>query len=85
MATRTISLEIEAHERLRAARRTPNESLSQVVMRARWPERTITAAELVESYRTHGPCLDEDGIAIVEELKRTAEPPQDRWPMDPES
>lgn len=34
MATKTISLKLEAYEKLRAARRSPDESFSEVVMRA---------------------------------------------------
>jgi len=46
MSTKTISVKIEAYERLRAARRYPDESFSEVVLRARWPEDTVTAGEL---------------------------------------
>ena len=41
MATKTISLKLDAYEKLRAARRQPTESFSQVILRARWPEETI--------------------------------------------
>ena len=37
MATKTISLELDAYERLRKARRTPSESFSSVVRRAVFP------------------------------------------------
>ncbi len=42
MAVRTISLKTEAYERLKAARRYPAESFSEVVLRATWPEDTVT-------------------------------------------
>ncbi|MEM7144189.1 MAG: antitoxin VapB family protein [Verrucomicrobiota bacterium] len=36
MATKTISLELDAYERLRRAKRSPRESFSEVVRRAQW-------------------------------------------------
>jgi hypothetical protein len=36
MSTKTVSLKKEAYDRLRAARRYPGESFSDVVLRARW-------------------------------------------------
>jgi predicted CopG family antitoxin len=54
MATKTISLKIEAWERLRRARLTPDESFSEVVLRAEWPERGMTARELRAVYDREG-------------------------------
>ena len=44
MAIKTVSLKSEAYEPLRSARRYPGESFSEVILRARWPEDTITGA-----------------------------------------
>lgn len=79
MATKTISLKVEAYERLKAARRTPDESFSQVVMRARWPDQTVTGGELLRLCRERGPLLSEEGIRVIEELKRDDQPPEDKW------
>ena len=47
LSTKTISLKLEAYDRLRSARRYPAESFSEVVLRASWPEDTITARDLL--------------------------------------
>lgn len=54
MARKTVSLSLDAYERLRAARRHPGESFSQVILRARWPELTITGGELLQLMRDRG-------------------------------
>ncbi len=79
MATKTISLKVEAYERLKAARRTPDESFSQVVMRAQWPGHTVTGAELLRLVQKRGPLLSEEGRRIVQELNRSDAPPEDKW------
>lgn len=79
MATKTISLRIEAYERLKAARRYPDESFSQVVLRARWPEQTITGAELLARAAAEGPCFDESSLDRIEELGRWDPPGRDKW------
>lgn len=47
MAIKTVSLKTEAYERLKTARRYPGESFSEVILRASWPEDTITGEELL--------------------------------------
>ncbi len=64
MASKTISLSIEAYERLKQHRRGPEDSLSRVVMRAKWDEDTITAAELLESWEQR------PALYSIEELER---------------
>lgn len=79
MGTKTISLKDEAYNRLRAARRYPGESFSEVVLRATWPEDTITAGALLSAYRTHGARFTEAELERVEALKRLDSPPEDNW------
>jgi hypothetical protein len=50
MATKTISLELDAYDKLRRAKREPRESFSSVVRRARWDEMT-GADQLLERLR----------------------------------
>jgi predicted CopG family antitoxin len=84
MGTKTISLKQEAYERLRAARRYPGESFSEIVLRATWPESTVTARELLEHYarrkgragRAHFASAELDR---VEALGRRDAPPEDKW------
>jgi predicted CopG family antitoxin len=82
MATKTISLRLDAYEKLRQARRSPSESFTDVVLRATWPEKSVTGAELLEIYRKHGPFFSEEGLRIIEELKADDRPPEDKWQRD---
>jgi predicted CopG family antitoxin len=79
MSVKTISLKLEAYERLRAAKRYPGESFSQVVLRATWPEDTITARELLARARRRGALFSEEELDRVDALKRRDAPPEDKW------
>ncbi len=79
MPTKTVSVRIEAYEKLKRARRYEGESFSEVVLRARWPEETITARELARIYREKGPFFDENELARIERLKRDDQPPENKW------
>lgn len=47
MATKTITLELDAYERLRRAKTSDRESFSEVVRRARWDEAPSTGAAIL--------------------------------------
>ncbi len=79
MAVKTVSLKIEAYERLRSARRYPGESFSEVILRARWPEDTITGAELLRRYSEHGASLTDRQLDAIEAAVAAARPPEDKW------
>jgi predicted CopG family antitoxin len=79
MSTKTISLKMEAYKKLKAARRYPEESFSEVILRATWPEQTITAGEFLERYRNQGPFFKEIELTRIEKLKRSDRPPVDKW------
>jgi len=51
MATKTIDLEVDAFEKLETARWTPEESFSDVVRRAQFPQRAHLACELLEEFQ----------------------------------
>ena len=78
MSTKTISLKKEAYERLRAARRYPSESFSEVVLRATWAEDTITARALLDR-RLKGPHLSGEALDRIEALKNAQRTPEDKW------
>ena len=82
MSTKTISLKLEAYERLRRARRHPGESFSEVILRAVWPNRTLTGAELLELCRNRGPSFSEAGLSAIERAKESDGPPEDKWGRD---
>lgn len=79
MSSKTISVTIEAYARLRTARRDPGESLSEVVLRARWPEDTVTARELRALARSRDARLSDADLDRIEALKRLDAPPEDKW------
>jgi hypothetical protein len=79
MATKTISVRIEAYEKLRTARRYPTESFSEVILRAHWPEETVTAAEWLHRSRESGPRLTAAELDRIDALKVADAPPEDKW------
>lgn len=79
MGTKTISLKDEAYRRLKAARRYPDESFSEVVLRATWPEDTISAKALLGLFRARHIHLRPDELDRIAELKAHDRPPEDKW------
>lgn len=75
MATKTISLELDAYEKLKQAKRQPRESFSSVVRRAHWHEMT-EAGQLLENLRTLYRLrpqifLDDEALNGIEERARS--------------
>ena len=79
MGTKTISLKDEAYSRLKAARRYMDESFSEVVLRATWPEDTVTAEAFLRLVRERRHRFTEEEAARIEEMKRDDQPPEDKW------
>ena len=79
MSVKTISLKLEAYDRLRTARRYPTESFSAVVLRATWPEDTVTAGQLLSLRRSPASRFTVEELDRVDELKRHDTPPEDKW------
>ncbi len=82
MPSKTISLRLEAYERLRRARRHAGESFSDVVMRARWAEEPVTAGQFLKQVRERGPTYDAVGLDTLEQLKAGDRPAEDKWTQE---
>lgn len=78
MATKTISIDVEAYERLRRARRAPDESFSRVIKRARWPNELRTAAGLLSALE-EAPLTDRATVERLDEAQTKDTPPEDPW------
>jgi predicted CopG family antitoxin len=78
MATKTISVDLEAYERLWRARRSSDESFSQVIKRAVWAREERTAAGLLEAL-AGAPPVDEAVLERLEAAQRADAPPEDPW------
>jgi hypothetical protein len=78
MVTKRISLELEAYNKLAAARRYPGESFSGAVLGVIWPERIVIAGELLEICLKRGPLFDSEALERVERLKEVDEPPKNK-------
>lgn len=78
MATKTISLRLEAYERLRRAKRD-GESFSDVVMRARWDDVPVTGRELLSVMRERGPVYTSRELDAVEALEEDVPSDRDKW------
>jgi hypothetical protein len=78
MATKTISLELDAYEKLRAAKKA-GESFSEVVRRAIFPDEPLTGASLRSSLRGGGSRIREDDLDAVESADRRDPVPDNPW------
>ena len=79
MGTKTISLKDEAYNRLRDARRYRDESFSEVVLRATWPEDTVTARGLLDMMGARRAHLRIEDVERVAAHKQADQPPEDKW------
>ena len=78
MATKTISIDLDAYERLRRARRSRSESFSMVIKRAIWPAPPRTAGALLKASADTA-VMDEDVLDRMETIQRGDEPTENPW------
>ena len=74
MATKTITLELDAYEKLRAAKRG-RESFSSVVRRVVIPGHSKSGAEVISYLRSEGPFFDEEELDAMERAADRDPPP----------
>ena len=78
MASKTITLDLDAYETLRSAKRA-GESFSEVVRRAVFPEAAPTGADLLAYYRGGGSAVSNRYLDDVETAAASDSPPDDPW------
>jgi predicted CopG family antitoxin len=78
MPTKTISVDLEAYEALRRARRTPKESFSQVIRRARWSDRAKTCDDLLKALPGF-PVASDEVVRRLDEAQAADTPPDSPW------
>lgn len=78
MATKTISVDLEAYERLRSARRAPDESFSKVIKRAQWVDDPRDGAGLLAALAAMEP-VSSDVLEYLDDAQLADNPPRDAW------
>ena len=78
MATKTISIDLEAYGTLRHARTHEKESFSQVIKRALWQHPATTGRALLESLDSL-PAPSHKTIRELEANQKLDHPPSDSW------
>ena len=78
MATKTITLELDAYEKLKAAKRG-RESFSSVVRRCILPDSPKTGAALLDYLRARSNFLTEDELDAIESADQNDPLPVSPW------
>lgn len=78
MPTKTITLELDAYEKLRLAKRG-GESFTEVVRRAVLVDPPLTGASLREFFRNGGSGVSEKYLDTVDEASKHDPVPDDPW------
>ncbi len=78
MATKTISIDLVAYERLRQARQTTDESFSQVIRRANWGRPRKNCGDFLDQLRRHKSYLS-TAIRLLQKAQAQDATPARRW------
>lgn len=79
MATKTISLELDAYEKLKTQKK-PGESFSAVVRRAEFGYGNgMTGREILETFHSGEPGFTEQELDDMEEACLSDQPPDNPW------
>ncbi len=78
MATKTITLELDAYEKLRTAKKA-GESFSEVVRRAAFADAPLTGENLQTYLRSGGSGVSERYLDAVEEAAKHDPVPDNPW------
>lgn len=78
MATKTISIDLDAYHRLSSARMKAGESFSQVIKRATWQEKRKTCEALLAALPKM-PIADDAVISRLEKAQLDDLPPDNSW------
>jgi hypothetical protein len=78
MASKTITIDLEAYERLRRARRSDDESFSRVIKRAHWPATAPTAAAFLDALQRL-PAPANDVLDRLAHGQHADSMPPDKW------
>jgi predicted CopG family antitoxin len=78
MATKTISIDLSAYERLTRARMHESESFSKVIKRALWPTPKSSGRAIADALDSMARAPMEV-IKTLEENQALDKPPVDRW------
>ena len=83
MATKTITLEMDAYERLKRAKRSPSESFSSVVRRAIFPGSPSTAGEVLVGVKsrlvTGRALLSEEAADLLDKAQANPRSSKSHW------
>jgi predicted CopG family antitoxin len=78
MATKTISIDLSAYERLTMARNHERESFSKVIKRALWPKSRPTGKGLLDALESM-PRASSEVIHVLDANQSLDLPPSDKW------
>lgn len=82
MATKTITVELKAYNKLVRARRSQKESFSQVIYRAEWPDSGVTGKQLLSHMNRLGSeeaLLSNSELEALDQAQAQDTIPEDKW------